>query len=267
MTICTVSDRVVLEFKKSKTMKTIIPLGDSAYLFYYPSDITAANGILIIPNTAGYYAIHQKVGLLENVSASEHIDAFCACLAKRYHVYYLVLPGQDPETSGVYSYKQATESALDAFRFTLATRTLAAVIGICTGGTIAARVMVELGITSLPLILYNAAAWVGWATPRIQKKFLEKYPHVNLDCEELLTAPMPGDVFAHYPGTKILQVLGGASDYPLNGTDHRGGQREMLLANQNIEQILCNTMGDVPISTSSEFGPMIEHILEFVERK
>ena len=247
-------------------MKKIIPLNNFSSLLYYPCYyVGVQNSILIVPSTAGYYSSNPKSG-----NASNHIDAFCTSLSqnlyfgKTFSVYYLVLSGQNPDNQDdKYSYETSVASTKEAIKYIRERRNLAGVIGMCTGGAIAVDSILESTLKSLlPLVLYNTAEWVGWATPSIQEKFKKKYPKVRLDCDALLNAPMPGDIISKYD-TEILQILGGNSDYPLIGTEGRGGQEALRLRNKNIKQVLFETMSDVPIETSPEYQPMIELILNF----
>jgi hypothetical protein len=222
-------------------MKNIIELLNGAFLLHYPIQKYQWNdpAILIVPNTAGYYAINED----KYQQASDHIDIFCSDLSKECHVYYLILPGQHPNREELYSWESSLDATTKAISHVALKRSLIGIIGMCTGGAIVAEALISYGISSfrsLPLILYNTSSRVKWNQKEGQEIFHEKYPDVRLDYEALMNAPMPVDIIKKYPG-KILQFISGNSDYKVPG------QERLKKVIPKIEQVPeLTSMSDAP---------------------
>lgn len=246
--------------------KEVIQL-DKVTLLYYPCQKEVEKTIVITPSSAGYYA--QKPDSWGH--AKDHIDHFCTRLSEKYHIFYLILPGQDFGKDDLYSYKSSYDAVAEAIFHIIflkcgdATLNLVGGIGMCTGGAILSDVcMNHLGLQEIPLILYSTAAWVGWSLPKLQDRFTMKYPLVRLDRNALLSAPQPGDIIADHKGP-LLQLLVGSIDYPLGGKIGRGGQEELQNFNKNIQTRLFKEMSDVPIEGLEEYELMVQSIEQFFE--
>ncbi len=250
-------------------MKTTIRLNNSSYFLYCQcKDASSKKAILIVPNSAGYFAKSTKYG-----EASSRIDKFCDDLSEKFHVYYLILSGQDPSKASIlyflfsgpdregdkYSYSGSVDAVIEALKAISQKQELVGVIGMCTGGAIATEAMGKTSFNSLPLILYNTAASVGWNDPAIQKIFLRKYrDFVNLDCEELQrNAPASLVSIVKQHKGKMLQIASGNSDYKIER------QRELTQAIPGLTKVEFPTMSDAPIGESPEYQPMMELIFKF----
>jgi len=239
----------------------------SVSLLHYPSRCNNNQAIIISPSSAGYYAEKKEAW----GDAKSHIDFFCDRLAEKYHVFYLILPGQDPMKQDTYSYDSSVNAITEAMFHIVCLQhkgeclKLKGAMGMCTGGALLAdSFMSHVKFSQIPLVLYSSAAWVGWSVPKLQDRFTSKYPHVRLDRESLLSAPMPGDVIKNYKGP-ILQILVSSIDYPLGGRPGRGGQEELQGLNESMHTVLFKEMSDVPVETSLEYQPMMRTIFEFFD--
>lgn len=240
-----------------------ISLTNTAYLLYYPCFyMDTANSILIIPNSAGYFAQNPKRW---DGIAKEHLNIFCNDLAQRYRVYYLVLPGQDPEADSLYSYTGSVAATKEAIQYVSQHRKLKGVIGMCTGGAIAAQALHDLGLNDTHLIIYNTAASVGWHIPKIQDKFDEKYGRkcggpVKLDHSELTrNAPHQlASIIKKHAG-RILQLACHKSDYEIEN------QRKLQKQVPKIFKIEFSGMSDVPNENDASYKSlMLKSIFEFL---
>ena len=248
-------------------MKKIV-LSDSFYLLNFENSRHANRAVLIIPNSAGYFANSLNYGY-----GNSRINEFCSHLSINYEIFYLVLPGQDESLSGKYSYTGSIEASVQAIEFISGTYYLNGVIGMCTGGAIATVALKESGFGHVPLILYNTAAKVGWDNLRIQNAFSTRYGRdtlkddkpagpVLLDYEELTknAPPKLGPIISEHKG-KILQFVSGKSDYNIEL------QKSLKEEVPNIrESIILSEMSDVPISESEEeYGMLLNNIFVFLE--
>jgi hypothetical protein len=241
-------------------MKKIIPLNNSAYLLYFLcKDSNSKEAILIVPNSAGYFAQSpQTYG-----NASPRIDKFCIDLSVKFHVFYLILPGQDKENypEAKYSYTGSISATTEAFQFVTQNHNLIGVIGMCTGAAMAVEVMEKIGLGRLPLVLYNTASSVGWSNPKGHEAFEGKYKKfVNLNHEELLAnAPYSlVSIIKEHKG-KMLQIASGNSDYLIEK------QRKLNDQVPGIKKVEFPTMSDAPIGESNEYQPMLSLILKFFQ--
>lgn len=248
-------------------MKTRIELSNGAYFWHFTGTEVKEKVILIVPNSAGYYAESEKYG-----KAHYRVDRFCLDLSKEYEVYYLVLPGQDPENPSKYSYKGSIEAVRESLTFLIIEKhyILEGVIGMCTGGAIAAEALYKVHFGTIPLILYNTAESVRWNDPRGQKAFSEKYGRdcieggkpkgpVLLDYEELLkNAPPNLSPFINKHEGRILQIVSGESDYSL--------KKQKALNIPNMERETFMSMSDVPIGESVEYPKFLNLILNFFKQ-
>ncbi len=231
-----------------------IQLNNESYLFHmgckYNPDSKKA--ILIVPSGAGYYAENETYGKFSN-----HIDNFVLSLSDTHNVYYLVLPGQDPSINeGSYSWEASVRATAEAVKLIQKNHSLIGIVGMCTGGVIAVEALAFLGLSSLPIVLYNSSYWVGWQKPKIQDDFHNDYPHVRLDRQSLLRAPNPVDIIPKHRG-RIFQILCRVSRYPV------GFQQKMKDKKKDIEQVLFDNLGDVPDSEAYEYQGMISIITHF----
>lgn len=236
-------------------MANKIELSENSYFLHFKSEKPNVKSLLIIPNSAGYFAQSPKYG-----KANHRIDKFCNDLAEKYEVYYLVLPGQDREISAEYTYSGSIETAVQAMQFLIKTHecVFAGVIGMCTGGAIAVEAMNQVGIDKIPLILYNTAVKVGWNNPAIQQIFLRKYGNVvNLDCEELeRNAPAELNPIIEKHKGRILQIVSGNSDYSID--------LQYLIKVPNMITKTFMSMSDAPIGESDEYPVLLRSIFRFL---
>ena len=246
---------------KNKKTKEQIKLGPSYYFLRFNSGNGILPALLIVSNSAGYFAQSPKYGI-----AGPRVDKFCTDLSQKFDVYYLVLQGQDKkyqdeyDNDTSYSYSRNVEVVADeAIRYLKSTTQIVGVIGMCTGAAIAIEAMERTDYGSLPLVMYNTAARVGWSDPAIQKIFLRKYGKwVNLDCEELVkNAPAELVPIIQKHQGKILQIISGKSDYK------QELQEEVAQKIPSITSKTFLTMSDAPIGESEEYQPMIKTILDF----
>lgn len=247
-------------------MKKIMLHHESSYLLNFGCATGTNRVILIIPNSAGYFASSPNYG-----EAKYRINEFCSHLSASYEIFYLVLPGQDPTLPDRYSYTGSIESTIQAIKYLKERYYLIGVIGMCTGGAIASVALKETGFLYLPLILYNTAVKVGWHNPIIQIAFSLKYGRdslkdnkpagpVLLHYDELTqNAPkMLGPIIREHKG-KLLQIITGKSDYKIEV------QKPLKEEVPNIiEVIILPTMSDAPISESEEeYGILLHNIVVF----
>jgi len=246
--------------KKDKNMKRQIRLGPSYYFLHFNSGNGILPALLIVSNSAGYFAESPKYGI-----AGPRVDKFCTDLSLKFDVYYLVLQGQDKEyqdnywNDTTYSYSRNIDVVDEAIRYLRSRTKIVGVIGMCTGAAIAIEAMEETGDTQLPMVLYNTAARVGWNDPAIQKIFLRKYGKwVNLDCDELQrNAPAELVPIIQKHQGKMLQIISGKSDYK------QELQEEVAQKIPTINSKTFLTMSDAPIGESDEYQLMVQTILDF----
>lgn len=235
----------------------------SSYFFKFSSGQKNLPALLIVPNSAGYFAESPKYGI-----AGPRIDKFCTDLSQKFDVYYLVLNGQDKQhqekyaSNAGYTYSTNIEVVYLVIKLLHAQKkNIAGIIGMCTGAAIAIEAMAKSNTdTLLPLVLYNTAARVGWNDPAIQKIFLRKYGKwVNLDCDELQrNAPAELVPIIQKHKGKMLQIISGKSDYK------QELQEEIAQKVPEIASKTFLTMSDAPIGESEEYQPMIESIINFL---
>jgi hypothetical protein len=225
-------------------------------LLYLPSQQDSKTAILIVPNTEGYYAVSRRYG-----EARDHINSFRKDLSKKHHVYYLLLPGQNPQSreKEQYSWENSLSATEAAILFIETQHLLVGVIGMCTGAEIAVEALIGVKRNSLPLVLYNTAPNVRLNTVEKQGEFLRTYAHMRLNKTALINDSMPGEIIQKYTGP-LLQIISGSSDYSVAD--------QLLIKKKvpSIKQITFLTMSDVPIETSREYGKMIEKISSFFNK-
>ena len=245
-------------------MKKRITLTNNSYFLYFASKRANAKTILIIPNTAGYFAKSIRYD-----EAGPRIDKFCEDLSEFYEVYYLVLPGQDPSIPGKYSYTGSISVVLSAIHSLLREKkcTFAGFIGLCTGGVILTEALDQITLNDAPVIIYNTAHKVGWNKVEGQMVFLEKYGAtkyggesgngpVTLDLEELTkNAPRTlTPLIAKHRG-RMLQLISGNSDYKI--------ELQNALKVPGMESKTFMTMSDAPIAESKEYPQVVDMITKF----
>ncbi len=245
-------------------MEKISLLSYSTYFLRCPARNPTDRSILIVPNSAGYFAESPKYG-----KAAGRLVTFFGDLSNLdYNVYYLVLPGQDRKYApdSKYTYYGSIQAVVNVIQlmptlpvFSFEKDKIIGIIGMCTGSAIAVEAMAEMGLSDLPLVLYNTAPEVGWNNPDGQDAFIKKYSNfVNIDCEELrANAPADlGPIIQKHDG-QILQIVCGNSDYSVEM------QEKIKVADVVTKNFTA--MSDVPIATSEEYVLMLNGIVSFFQ--